>query len=244
MVEITGQYFQGFDKSRLSDEIAKHLEQLIREGRLLPGQRLPSERELSEQLQVSRPVLREALRALEIKGVVSIHRGSGVFVKKVAEDILEVNLRVWLSENIHLIRAFYESRLTIEPECAALASQRATDKQIQNLKAILQDTQIPVQKQHVRAFIGMDIDFHAAIADMSGNAFFSKMLSSIISTETDMRGIVLQMPDHFEIANRGHEAIVKAIEARNPEQARQAMISALQDALDAIDVYLASEKKS
>lgn len=237
----SSKYFRSVDKSRLSDEIARQLEQIIREGRLLPGERLPSERELSDQLQVSRPVLREALRELESLGVVSVRRGSGVYVRKVAQDILEVDVKEWLSANKDEIRAFYQARLAIEPECAALASLRATDEQIKNLKEILLKTQTPVEKQQIRAFIGMDIDFHAAVAEMSGNVFLARMLSSIISRETDMRGIVLQLPDHFGVTNSGHEGIVEAIEERNPEQARRAMEIALQDALDALDRFIALE---
>jgi len=193
----TDKFFQSVEKSRLSDEVARQIERIIAEGRFLPGQKLPSERALSAKLAVSRPVLREALRILEIQGIVRIRQGSGIYVKDPTQDILNVPIREWLAENLPLLCKFYEARLVIEPECAALAAQRATASQIENLRILVEESLPTVEGNFITEFIGMDIDFHAAIAEMSGNTLLAQMLESIINRETDMRKIVLRLPGRF-----------------------------------------------
>jgi len=91
---------------------------------------------------------------------------------------------------------------------------------------------------NLAALVGLDIDFHSEIARMSANPFLIKMLNTLIVPETDVRKIVLRLPDHIDIALDGHKCIYEAIKAGDPEAARQVMIEALNQPFEAIDRYL------
>ena len=238
----TAPHFQSLEKSRLSDEIASRIAQVIREGRYQLGQGLPSERELSAQFNVSRPVLREALRILEIRGLIEIRHGSGAYVKNHETDILNVSIQDWLKENYALLVQFYEARLAIEPVCAALAAQRANDQEIEALVQLITSEAEFTTQENVPFFIGLDIDLHTAIAHLSRNTFLIQMMDTLINPETDMRKIVLRLPNHLNVAHSGHSAIVEAIARHEPEIARQAMIAALQKPLAAVEIYLANQE--
>lgn len=238
----TAPQFQSLEKSRLSDDVAWHVAQAIREGRYQPGQVLPSERELATQFNVSRPVLREALRILEIQGLIEIHHGKGAFVKSHGTDILNVSVIEWLNNNYSYLCQFYEARLSIEPTCAALAAQRASDDEIDFLFQLMNSEESLIQEENVPSFVSVDIDLHKAVARISGNTFLQQMMDSLINPETDMRKIVLRLPNHLPVAHDGHMAIVEAIACRDPDAARQAMINALQKPLDTIRNFLANKE--
>lgn len=232
-------YFQTLEKSRLSDEIARQIAQVVREGRYQPGQVLPPEREMAIQFNVSRPVLREALRILEIQGLVEIHHGKGAYVKSPVTDILNVPIKDWLADNYPLLLQFYEARLSIEPVCAALAAERASEEDITYLRQLMDHEARLTQETEVSTFVSLDIDLHTAITRMSGNTFLEQMMNSLINPETDMRKIVLRLPNHLPVAHGGHSAIVEAIAYHDPAAARQAMITALEVPLQIIHNYLA-----
>ncbi len=244
MIMSTATRFQSLEKTRLSDEVARQIAQVIREGRYQPGQVLPAEREMSAQFNVSRPVLREALRILEIQGLIEIQHGRGAFVKSHGTDILNVPVDQWLRENYSLLLQFYEARLSIEPTCAALAAERATEEEIAFLRQLMAEEVELTQEENVPTFVSLDIDLHTAVTKMSGNTFLAQMMNSLINPETDMRKIVLRLPRHLPVAHGGHSKIVDAIARHDPEAARQAMIIALQAPLKAINIYLAERKET
>jgi GntR family transcriptional regulator, transcriptional repressor for pyruvate dehydrogenase complex len=235
-------YFQTLEKSRLSDEIARQMVQVIREGRYQPGQVLPPEREMAVQFNVSRPVLREALRILEIQGLVEIRHGKGAYVKSPITDILNIPIEYWLAENYPLLLQFYEARLSIEPVCAALAAERATDEDIAYLRQLMSHEAALTQEAEVSTFVSVDIDLHTAITRMSGNTFLEQMMNSLINPETDMRKIVLRLPNHLPVAHGGHSEIVEAISRRDPQSARQAMIDALEAPLQILRDFLGQKE--
>lgn len=236
-------YFQSLEKSRLSDEVARNIVQVIQEGRYQPGQVLPPERELAVQFNVSRPVLREALRILEIRGFIEILHGKGAYVKSQGTDILDVPIEEWLDENYSLLVQFYEARLSIEPVCAALAAQRANEEQIKYLRQLIAQEEELTNQENVPTFVSLDIDLHTAVTHLSGNKFLIKMMDSLINPETDMRKIILRLPHHLRVAHSGHSAIVEAIANHEPEAARQAMINALNISLEELQLYLTEEDK-
>lgn len=226
---------QDIEKPRLSREVARRLGQTIREGRFLPEQRLPSERRLSVELGVSRPVVREALGVLVAQGFVKIRPGSGAFVVDLSVRLEHVEPAIWFRENAKLVEDFYLARLALEPGIAALASQRATPERTAGLRAILQATEAVIARGEVAACIGLDIDFHRAIAALADNAFVERMLSAIIDDESDLRHVLHRVPGRPLVAHRGHRRILAAIESGDPERARRAMASALEAAAQDID---------
>lgn len=239
-----GTIFQTVEKPRLSHEVARQIAQAIQEGRFLAGQVLPPERELSAKFSVSRPILREALSILEIQGFVSIRHGRGAFVKDPNTDILNVPLPDWLAENRSLVEHFYEARLAIEPVCAARAAQLAGPEDIANLKDILNRENELAAGSNTPSLVSTDIDFHSTIARLSRNEFLIKMLNSLIVPETDVRKIVLRLPNHLPTTHKDHLRVLKAIEKHNPAAAKKAMIIALSRPLEVIQEFLQNEEKS
>ncbi len=238
----TQKLFQTVEKVRLSDDIARQIESAIHEGRLTPGQTLPSERELAIIFNVSRPIIREALRMLEIQGFVTIQQGCGTIIKDPGADILNAPVSEWLEKNRQLLNEYYEARLAFEPACAALASQRATDRQLQSLRENLDETErIARSGENLAALIGLDIDFHSEIARMSSNPFLVKLLSTLIVPESDVRKIVLRLPNHIPVTLEGHRRIYEAIKAGDPDAARQAMIDSLSQPFAVIEKYMQKE---
>jgi GntR family transcriptional repressor for pyruvate dehydrogenase complex len=232
---VASHALQDIEKPRLAREVARRLGQTIREGRFLPEQRLPSERRLSEELGVSRPVVREALSTLAAQGFVDIRPGSGAFVVDVAVRLAHVEPAAWFRDNWKLVEAFYDARLALEPGIAALASGRVTPERIRPLRAILRRTETVIARGEVTACIGLDIDFHRAIAALADNAFVDRMLSAIIDDESDLRRVLHRVPGRPLVAHGGHLRILAAIESGDPQRARDAMTGALEAALHDIE---------
>jgi GntR family transcriptional repressor for pyruvate dehydrogenase complex len=229
---------QDIERPRLAREVAKRLGSTIREGRFLPGERLPSERHLCQELGVSRPVLREALGALAAQGFLEIRHGSGSFVLDVAAQLANVDPIRWFRENRQLVRDFYGARLVLEPEIAAVASTMARPPQLARLRTILESADEVIASGQIAAAIGLDIDFHRTIAEIAGNAFLCEMLAAIIDTDTDIRRVLHRLPGRPEAAHHGHAQILAAIQSGEPARARAVMAAALARALSDIERLL------
>lgn len=226
------------ERSPLAQRVAQRLEVAIREGRLRPGERLSSERVLSEQFGVSRPILREALQLLQERSLVITRRGRGSFVRDVATELGEAPPETWLRQHRSLVTEFYQARLLVEPACAARAARRRGEAELVELKQILHAAERLMPDGHVTVFTGLDIDFHTCIARIAGNRLVQQMLAVIINPETDLRRVLHRVPGHPVIAQARHGRIVAAIERRDPAAARVAMGDALQGTLHDVDRLL------
>lgn len=211
-------------KSRLSDDVAWQIELAIKGGQFQPGQKLPSERKLSQDLGVSRPILRQALHNLETRGLVDIQHGRGTYVATLAGEF--VSPIAWLHDNDDKVKAFYEARMAIEPACAALAAQRATAEQIVELRSNLDQSDQVARAGDVLTFIALDIEFHSIVARLSANPHLYHALDQIINPETDARQVIHRLPGHLPIAQARHEVVFAAIAAHDEEAARAAMVAA------------------
>lgn len=218
--------FQAVAVTRLYRMIADQIAGRIRAGDFPRGRRLPSERDLAEQLQVSRASIREALIALEIEGYVEVRVGTGVFVadKEGAGMPAAAGPSASTAQGVDDIGPFdlLEARLLIEPECAGMAAQHATAAQ---LAAILD------------AHDGMsltdspgrhDREFHGAIAAACGNAALAAAVAHLWNL-TQSSSVYRRMQDYFvdaevwAVAHAEHQRILTAISARDPIRARHAM---------------------
>lgn len=220
-----------FDRPRLSHEVAQRLETAILEGRLQPGERMPSERTLSAKLGVSRPVLREALRVAESRGLVVIEHGRGTFVADVAGRLMDVRPDEWLADHLDVVGHFYEARIAVEPVCAALAAERAAPESVAAVVAAVRHGAEALERGQVLSFIGADIDFHRAVAQASGNPMLELMLARIIDPNTDLRRVLHRLPGHPPVAQERHQRILAAIQGRDARRARRTMRDALTGAL-------------
>lgn len=233
---ISPPIFEPVSVPRLYRVIASQIKAKIERAEFLPGTRLPSERDLAEVLQVSRPTLREALIALEIEGYVDVRVGSGVFVAHPKEDGL------WRGDDA-VARSgpcsdtdigpfeLIEARLMIEPQIAALAAKNGTDEQVLAIQAAayaMAGAKTPSQN---------DRSFHTAIAQASGNAALVAMVFHLWIIH-DNSPIFTRLDQHiatepvWQQAEVEHLAIVDAILSRNPVRAQQTMQAHLMRILD------------
>jgi GntR family transcriptional regulator, uxu operon transcriptional repressor len=212
---------QTVGSDRLYRKIARQLSELIDAGEFVAGQRLPAERELAEQLGVSRPSVREALIALEIEGRVDVRVGSGVFIAK-SRPVKAVSAGGPQGEGpFELLQA----RITVEGEVAALAAQGASVAELAEIHNAVTELQ-RCQRQGLPTDAS-DRAFHLAIARATHNG----PLASMVELLWDQgRGQMWkQMEKHFQTASlraatlRDHRAIATAIAARDPKGAREAM---------------------
>ncbi|MGE8565028.1 MAG: FadR/GntR family transcriptional regulator [Achromobacter sp.] len=218
---------QAVASTRLYRMIADQIAARIKAGDFPAGGRLPAERELAEQLQVSRASVREALIALEIEGYVDVRVGTGVFVCQPREDgQYQDTAPAAAADSVEAtdIGPFdlLETRLLIEPECAALAAQKASPAQIAAIRAAHDGMSLTESPSvHDRAF-------HSAIGAACGNAALAAAISHIWHLST-LSPVFHRLEEHFVTtkvwieAQKEHERILAAIVDRDPIRARHAM---------------------
>ncbi len=218
---MTPDRLPNIQRRRLHEDIVQLFHSLIRQGRLKHGDRLPAERSLAEQFKVSRSSVREAIRSLELQGLVVSKRGSGTFINTDNLDSVLALIAANLNANSDNLPDVFEMRHLLEPPIAALAAQRATDEDVANLRRILhqQRAQIDAGETGVES----DTAFHFALASATHNAALIKVVSAVEDILQLSRGRSLQEPGRPQRSLASHWEILETIEARNPDLAQQAM---------------------
>jgi GntR family transcriptional regulator, transcriptional repressor for pyruvate dehydrogenase complex len=209
---------------RAAEVLAGALRGKILGGDMEPGDPLPSERSLAEDSGLSRGSVRDALRILELEGLVATKpgRNGGTVVRRPDADPLLHTLEIFIRGRNIRHRALLEIRQIIEPECAALAAERATDEQLDNLVTL--NTKMRERMDDEGLFLTLNIEWHTRIADCSHNELLSAFMSAIsreIRDATDLENF--NSPDVIAAAQKVHDSIIEALLARDPEAARRRM---------------------
>ncbi|MFN7927985.1 MAG: FadR/GntR family transcriptional regulator [Blastocatellia bacterium] len=202
---------------------------LISEGTLAPGHRLPAERELAEMFGVSRSSLRQALKVLEIMGVISQRVGDGTYLNTAAPTILAEPLEFLVLLDGISFHELMEARLIVEPELAARAALRATAEDLTELQQALADMEA-YRDDHTH-FIAYDVLFHQTIFRVAGNRVCSLMFTVVHQSLEKFISLTSQVvtPEH---TLQFHKRIYAAIKRKNAEEARRRMAEHLEDAQD------------
>lgn len=214
-----------------SDRVVRRVLDLVQSGKLAPGDRLPPENELVRRLKISRPSVREGLRALAALDLVEARHGQGTFVKQLRSDVVirrELAPILLMSEALHEIQ---DTRRVLEGEIAARAAERATPEDIARLDERLQ--QIAAAAERRKDTYQLTWSFHNALAELSGNRVMARVLA-ILRNMIGEAQITLYHP-YVSAAEelRGHRALVEALRRKDPEHARRVMMGHL-DAVDRI----------
>lgn len=205
----------------VSDRVVAQILSLVKAGNLKAGDRLPSERELADSFKVSRPTIREALKALTVLGVLKTKHGSGIFVSPLeASDILGP-LTFFLTLKDVQVDRLYEARRLIEGEIASLAATRCELNDALELRQYISEQNQVVHDP--RSFRVSDTRFHAKLAAKSGNSFLARAAESLNVLGLEFRKIASETPNVISSSIRDHQSIVAAIESRDAEGARIAM---------------------
>lgn len=215
----------GGEVRRLYQEVADRIRALIRTGQFPPLSRLPAERDLAQQLAVSRPSLREALIALEIDGTVEIRIGSGVYVLE-PTDRIGAATRTLGESPIELMQA----RLAVEGSVVLLACARVTPSFIERLDATTADMRAAIGAGGDP--MGHDRAFHMDIAEQTGNSVLARIVASLFDERFSR--LSARISSHYEsraswtAAAQEHAALVRLLEARDSLGAQAAMTRHLQ----------------
>jgi len=214
--------YKAIQSSRLYEQIVQQIEESIRKGDLTEGSQLPAERDLATQFGVSRTAVREAIKALQEKGLVDAFPGRGTFVTNGTSNSMRRSLdRIIKSGEPDGWGYLVEVREILEPEIAALAAQRAEDQDI----ATMQEA-VNVMDQAGRdadAFIEADLDFHLALAEAAANPIVLSLIDSIVGLLREQRLRIFRIGGGPERGQHHHKRILDAIKRHDAPGARAAM---------------------
>ena len=194
---------------------------LIRQGALKPGERLPSERVLAEQLHVSRSSVREAIRSLELQGLVVSKRGSGTFIETDNLESVVSLIASTLGTGTEALKDIFEIRHLLEPQIAAVAAERASAQEVEELEAILADQELQIAEGGT----GVDADtaFHFALASATHNSALIKVVSAVEDILRRSRDQSMQAPGRAQRSLASHRSILQMVRSGNGDGARRAM---------------------
>ena len=222
----------------LKEQVEQALMRLIDDGELRPGDRLPSERELSEQLRVSRGTVREAVQFLRTLGLVDVRHASG------HPELLRAGWRDWTARHATRVRELFEVRKGLEALGAELASIRQPPAGIAKMEAALQQIASAAEAGDVTALVQADVRFHQGLGEASGNTALLELVSVIGDQLVRERAAVLDMGS--ERAERSLEEcsdILEAVRAGEPSLARTALIRHLDSVESSIEALLSERDK-
>lgn len=215
-------------------DVAVHqIRSLIAGGELRPGQRLPSERELATRLAISRASVREAIRSLEISGLVEIIPGKGTFVRELSESVIVDPISSSLLSSKGLMELL-EVRRVLEPQIAALAAQRAQPIHIQEMQAALQEVERRLERNRYDEAVKPIIAFHRAVTKATGNHLMERLINAIAGLLSESMRTTLRIPGRPARSLEGHRQILAAIKAGDAAAAQEAMMRHLSGLEEAI----------
>ncbi|WP_159458537.1 FadR/GntR family transcriptional regulator [Roseisalinus antarcticus] len=192
-------------------------------GRLMAGDKLPSERELAERFDVSRPTVREALRALSVLGVLEIRHGGGAFVTALNAAELLGPLTFFLSLSDASVEQLYHARQLIEGEICALAANRVTPAELVRLSNLI-DAQEKVRHDAGR-YMQLDTEFHMVLGQIADNPFLARASQSLNVLGIEFRKLAAKTKATPTRSISDHKAILAALTAGDVEAARAAMVA-------------------
>lgn len=216
--------------SGLYKQVEEQFMALIRSGGLRPGDKLPSERELQDRLQVSRSVLREALRVLEAKGLVVGSQGKGRYLRSLTGLQEEFGANSWILMEKVSLSEIYELRLLIEPAAAKWAALHRTPADLELLDRLLAK-----MREGERTWHEQDFPFHMALAAASHNQMAVRVLQMHFDVmhrfSPDVYGRLLTEASLAQWTSE-HEQVVAAIRAQEPDLAGRLMAQHVQGSYD------------
>lgn len=229
------------ERRRVTDQIIEQLVSMIASGKLNRGDKLPPEHLLMKQFGVGRSSLREAIGALSLIGVVTVHPGRGTHVAVSPDGFLAKPF----SWGIHMmghdkVHELIEARLVVEQAIVELAAERATEEDIAEIK--LHQEQLKATKKYGREAIKADLAFHNALAKASHNSILTRYLFELRHSMQSWMEQKVSVKGSRELVIEQHDEIMRAIETHDSEMAQSALRSHLQSTGDKLAAILLENK--
>jgi len=236
--------FEPVQQEKLSHGVIRQIEGLILRGVLRPGERLPSEREMSERMGVSRPSLREALADLQDRGLLSSRAGAGVYVADVLGSAFSPALVTLFATDNEAVFDYISFRRDMEGLAAERAARLASDTDLKVINTIFEKMEAAHKKRNPADEAQLDADFHLSIIEASHNIIMLHMMRSMYELLREgvfyNRSIMFKQRMTRDTLLDQHRVINTALQSRDPDGARRAV----EAHLSFVEAALSDQQKS
>ncbi|WP_343315497.1 FCD domain-containing protein [Brucella sp. BE17] len=219
--------FSRIQSSRTADDVVRQIEALILEGVLSGGDRLPGERELAKQFDISRPILRDALKRLETDGLLISRHGGGTFVADVIGQVFSAPVVRLFTDHRKATSDYLEYRREIESVAAEYAALRATPADKALMTNIMDAMEKARKESDFDTETRLDVELHNAVGEAAHNIVLLHTLRSCYQLLKDgvfyNRSLIFSYPGVADMFLSQHRAIYDAVMAGNPQAAREAV---------------------
>lgn len=216
--------FRPIKNKTISEKVIEQIKEMLSNESLKKGEKLPSERQMAENLQISRTSVREAIKELEIMGLIESKQGEGNYIKNNFEDILFEPFSTMFLLKESNPQEILELRNIIEKGTVVLAAERITTEELQEIRKLL-DTAKDSDSEY--DLVKLDVLFHYKIAQASKNFLLQSILNAVSSliesSIKDIRKNILVEENHKEIIKQQHNSIYEALKNNDPKIAEDAM---------------------
>lgn len=209
---------------------------MVEEAEFSPGDKIYSENELTRKLDVSRTSVREAIRILEVQGLLTVRQGKGIFIRDSAEERTEA-LGRWIQSHSDNLFEIFEIRILMEPDCAARAARNADAGEISEMRETLRCFEDHCARSAIQGAITQDKQFHNLVARASRNRTLYVLMSTFSRSLNEGWITSLSLPGRQIKTISEHRAILDAIEARDADEARRTMKVHLENAFSEVKDY-------
>jgi GntR family transcriptional repressor for pyruvate dehydrogenase complex len=222
VTETVSQYtFNNLKRSSTAERIVENLITLVKERSLKIGDKLPPERQLCEMIGVSRPSLREALKALQVMNIIDIRQGAGAYIKSLEpQDVVE-HLDIVFHLDSSLYHDLYESRRLIEASIAAMAAEKISDQELELIEENIRQAAVDIDDES--AFFERDLELHEMIMTAAGNRVIPVFMQSINKLALLIRQKTNAMLTIRKNTIQDHKAILMALKNHDPRESAAAM---------------------
>ncbi|MGH2715454.1 MAG: FadR/GntR family transcriptional regulator [Thermoleophilaceae bacterium] len=222
----------------LKDQVLRQLKRLIDDGGLRPGDHLPSERALAEQLQVSRGTVREAVQFLGALGLVEIRHGSGAYVRRSTKDRegLRAEWRRWTWRHAVRVHDLLEVRRALEALAAELAAGRGEERSLEEMAEAIE--RMREADGDVAALVQADVSFHHALSEASGNAALVELADALGAQLLQERAAAFDLPGRPGRSVSEHLAIYDAVRSGNASRSASSVLAHLASVEHDIEGFL------
>ncbi len=217
------------DRAGITELVVQRIKELLEQGELKAGSRLPPERELADMLSISRPSLRTALKALSVMGIIRAKPGAGTYIADSLPEVFTEPMRFMTLINNTSDEELFEARLIIEAGLGELAAERATSADLRALSVELEAMRHTLDDPE--QFLLHDVRFHQAIARAAGNRVMSGVMDTVAHLLYQMRREFISQASDFHEAIAWHEKIYEALKKRDPKRTKETMTGHLRAAL-------------
>jgi GntR family transcriptional repressor for pyruvate dehydrogenase complex len=219
--------FSPIKTSKLSDEVYNQIVSLISRGKLKPGDKIPSERDLASDLGISRQSIREALHRAEVMGLIEVRQGEGSFILSSINKSLKQPLTIILEKEVERIFEFLEIRKLIEGWCAEKAAAEATGEDLKNMQDILAKMKKVASKD--KQWEELDLKFHLSFAKATHNVIAVHIMEALKANFKPFFRFTKSMPrsEKIDVLWQHHYEIFAAIKRKNPQAAQKKVIEHL-----------------